>query len=224
MVKAVAVCTNHQKLVDGSPTGCWMEELAAPYYIFKAEGWSVDVASMKGGKVPMDPASMEGDFFTETAKKFAQENSSLLDNTPAVSALKSEEYDVVFFPGGHGPVFDGSLASDFITKSYAAGKILSSVCHGPAVFVQGAKNPEGKPLVSGKKVTGFSNSEEEAVGKTKLVPWLLEDKLKEQGGIYSKGADWSPYVVADGRLVTGQNPQSSEKMAHEVVRLVKASG
>eukprot|EP00891_Asterochloris_glomerata_P005516 jgi/Astpho2/5516/Aster-x1298 len=216
MVKAIAVCTNHQKLLDGTSTGCWMEELAAPYYIFKAEGWSVDVASMKaslpGGKVPMDPASMEGDFFTEAAKKFAQENSSLLDSTPAVSSLKPEEYDVVFFPGGHGPVFDGNLASDFVTKSYAAGKILCSVCHGPAVFVQGPKNPEGKPLVSGKKVTGFSNSEEAAVGKTKLVPWLLE------------GADWSPYVVADGRLVTGQNPQSSEKMAHEVVRLVKASG
>jgi putative intracellular protease/amidase len=218
MTKILMVLTSHDRLGDtGHKTGFWLEEFAAPYYILKDAGLDVTLASPKGGQPPLDPKSDDPASQTEAMRRFKDdpEAQAALARTVKLSSISPEDYDGVFYPGGHGPLWD--LAEDrdsiaLIEALYAAGKPVAAVCHGPAAF-RHAKAPDGAPLVRGKAVTGFADSEEAAVQLTKVVPFLVEDMLKQNGGKYSKAADWQPYAVSDGNLVTGQNPASSEPAA-----------
>jgi putative intracellular protease/amidase len=227
MAKVLMVLTSHDKLGDtGKPTGFWLEEFAAPYYVLKDAGADITVASPKGGAAPIDPKSDDPKAQTPAMKRFKgdPEGRRVLENTVKLSTVSADDYDAVFYPGGHGPLWD--LAEDknsiaLIERLYAAGKPVAAVCHGPAVF-RHAKAPDGTPLVKGKSVTGFTNSEEDAVGLTKVVPFLVEDALKANGGKFSKGADWADHVVADGNLITGQNPASSESTAKALLKKLKA--
>lgn len=220
--KILMVLTSHEQLGNtGRKTGFWLEEFAAPYYVFKDAGAAITVASPKGGKPPLDPKSDAPDSQTPATKRFGndKESQDVLANTVKLSTIKAGDYDAVFYPGGHGPLWD--LVDDrdsiaLIEVMFAAGKPVAAVCHGPAVL-RHTKAKDGTPLVSGKSVTGFTNSEEEAVGLTKVVPFLLEDVLKKSGGNYSKAADFQPHVVTDGNLITGQNPPSSEGAAKAVL-------
>lgn len=221
------VLTSHDKLGDtGKKTGFWLEEFAAPYYVFKDAGAKITLASPKGGQSPLDPKSDEPDAQTGATTRFKSDPDAQkeLANTVPLGDISDEDYDAVFYPGGHGPLWD--LATDrrsieLIENMYADGKVVAAVCHAPAALLN-ATAPDGGPLVRHKRVTGFTNSEEEAVQLTGIVPFLLEDALLENGGRYSKGADWKPYVVTEGSLVTGQNPASSEPAAEEVLRLLGA--
>jgi putative intracellular protease/amidase len=212
------VLTSHDRLGDtGKPTGLWLEEFATPYYIFRDEGVKVVLASPKGGRPPIDPRSEEPQAQTDSTRRFFKDKEAIeaFENTAQLSTINPGDYGAVFFPGGHGPLWD--LAEDpdsvkIIEALFAAGKPVGAVCHGPAAFRR-AKGPDGEPLIRGKSVTGFSNSEEAAVGLTKAVPFLVEDMLKENGGDYSNGENWQPYVRIEGNLVTGQNPKSSEGVA-----------
>lgn len=213
-MKVLMVLTSHDQLGDtGRKTGFWLEEFAAPYFTFRDAGAQIVLASPKGGQPPLDPKSNEPSFQTEYTHRFEadQEAVAQLANTVRLNSVRQEDFDTVFYPGGHGPMWD--LAEDkdsiaLIESFIGAGKPIALVCHAPAALrhVRGA---DGKPLVQGKQVTAFANSEEEAVGLTKVVPFLLEDELKSLGGIYSQGPDWSSYVRSDGQLITGQNPGSS---------------
>jgi putative intracellular protease/amidase len=220
--RILIVATSHDKLGNtNEPTGCWAEELAAPYYIFKDAGAHVDVVSIKGGKIPIDEASLGEGFVTDHVKRFLgdEELKQYVENSLSVKDVPGN-YDALFIPGGHGIVFDGPVDKNLTAlgeKFWAEGKIVSSVCHGPAALVS-MKAPDGTPIVKGKKVTGFSNAEEAAVGKTDKVPFLLEDKLKELGGLYEAGPNWHPKAVADGQLITGQNPASSAPVAELVLK------
>jgi putative intracellular protease/amidase len=213
-MKILMVMTSHDKLGNtGRKTGFWLEEFAAPYYTFKEAGAEMVLASPKGGQPPLDPKSNEPAFQTELTHRFDADpaTQAALANTVKLSSVSQEGFDTVFYPGGHGPMWD--LAEDphsirLIESFLAAGKPIALVCHAPGVLHR-ARAADGRPLVAGKKVTGFTNGEEEAVGLTKIVPFLVEDELKRLGGIYSKKDDWQPYVVTDGLLVTGQNPASS---------------
>lgn len=217
------VLTSHDQLGDtGKKTGFWLEEFAAPYYVFKDAGVQITLASPKGGQPPLDPKSDDPGAQTDATRRFKADADAqnVLANTVALASVRAEDFDAVFYPGGHGPLWD--LAEDaqsiaLIEKTFAAGKPLALVCHAPGVL-RHAKAPNGKPLVDGKKVTGFTNTEEEAVQLTKVVPFLVEDMLQANGGQYSKGADWAPYVLTDGNLITGQNPASSEQGAHAVLQ------
>ena len=217
------VLTSHDQLGDtGKKTGFWLEEFAAPYYVFKDAGVQITLASPKGGQPPLDPKSDDPGAQTDATRRFKADTDAqrVLANTVALASVRAEDFDAVFYPGGHGPLWD--LAEDaqsiaLIEKTFAAGKPLALVCHAPGVL-RHAKAPDGKPLVEGKKVTGFTNTEEEAVQLTKVVPFLVEDMLQANGGQYSKGADWAPYVLTDGNLITGQNPASSEQGAHAVLQ------
>jgi putative intracellular protease/amidase len=221
------VLTSHDKLGDtGKKTGFWLEEFAAPYYIFKDAGASITLASPQGGQPPLDPKSDEPDSQTEATRRFKDDPAAqkALANTVKLGSVSGDDFDTVFYPGGHGPLWD--LASDkdsirLIESMYAAGKLVTAVCHAPGVF-KDAKAADGSPLVKGKKVTGFTNTEEEAVQLTKVVPFLVEDVLKKNGGQYSKGADWAPYVVSDGNLITGQNPASSAPAAEAALKYLAA--
>jgi putative intracellular protease/amidase len=212
------VVTSNDRLGDtGKPTGLWLEEFATPYYLFRDEGVKVVLASPKGGKPPIDPRSEEPQAQTDSTKRFFKDKEAqqAFENTARLSTINPGDYGAVFYPGGHGPLWD--LAEDphsikIIEALFAADKPVGAVCHGPAVF-RHTKRPDGVPLVQGKSVTGFSNSEEAAVGLTEAVPFLVEDMLKQNGGNYSKGPDWQPYVSIDGNLVTGQNAKSSEGVA-----------
>lgn len=223
MKKVLIVLTSHDALGDtGEKTGFWLEEFAAPYYIFKDAGMHTVLASPKGGQPPLDPKSNEADFQTESTKRFEKdaEAKNELSNTHRLGSINIDDYDAVFYPGGHGPLWD--LAEDatsiaLIEKTLAADKPLGAVCHAPAIF-RHPKAADGKSIVNGKKVTGFSNSEEGAVGLTNIVPFLVEDMLKENGGTYQKGDDWTSFIVTDGSLVTGQNPASSEAVAAELIK------
>ncbi len=218
MKKILFVLTSHEELGDtGEKTGFWIEEFAAPYYFLKDKGTDITLVSPRGGQPPIDPKSAKPDAQTAATKRFNEDEATqqLLAHTGKLSSVDQADFDAVFYPGGHGPLWD--LAEDkdsvaLIESFYANGKPVSAVCHAPAVF-RHAKGADGKPLVNGKKVTGFSNSEEEAVGLTDVVPFLLEDMLREKGGHYSKGEDWGVYTVTDGLLITGQNPASSERVA-----------
>jgi putative intracellular protease/amidase len=222
-MKILMVLTSHGKLGDtGEPTGFWLEELAAPYYVFKDAGADVTLASPKGGQPPLDPKSNDPTFQTDDTRRFEADAKAIaaLATTRKLSEVSPGDFDAVFYPGGHGPLWD--LAEDpssigLIERTIAAGKPVAAVCHAPAVL-RHVKGPDGKPLVEGKTVTGFANSEEAAVGLTEIVPFLVEDMLRERGGTYSKGADWQPHVVADGLLITGQNPASSAEAARELVK------
>lgn len=221
--KILMVLTSHDQLGDtGKKTGFWLEEFAAPYYVFKDAGVQITLASPQGGQPPLDPKSDDPGAQTDATRRFKADADAqnVLANTVVLASVRAEDFDAVFYPGGHGPLWD--LAEDaqsiaLIEKTFAAGKPLALVCHAPGVL-RHAKAPDGKHLVDGKKVTGFTNSEEEAVQLTKVVPFLVEDMLQAASGHYSKGADWAPYVLTDGNLITGQNPASSEQGAHAVLQ------
>lgn len=222
-MKILMVLTSHDQLgTTGRKTGFWLEELAAPFYTFKDAGAHITLASPKGGNPPLDPKSNEPDFQTEQTHRFEADPDAMaqLAATVRLDSISQSDFDAVFYPGGHGPLWD--LAEDkdsiaLIEAFLAANKHVALVCHAPGVL-RHVKTPEGKPLVEGKKVTGFTNTEEEAVGLTNVVPFLVEDELIAKGGIYSKGADWSSYVVTDGLLITGQNPTSSAATAEQLIR------
>ena len=225
MAHILMVLTSHDQLGNtGKKTGFWLEEFAAPYYVFKDAGVQITLASPHGGQPPLDPKSDDESAQTDATRRFKAdaEAQKQLASTVPLSSVKAEDFDAVFYPGGHGPLWD--LAEDphsiaLIEKTFAAGKPLALVCHAPGVL-RHTKAPDGSPLVQGKKVTGFTNSEEDAVQLTKIVPFLVEDMLKANGGVYSKGPDWAPYVLTDGTLVTGQNPASSEQGAHALLKLL----
>ena len=221
------VLTSHDQLGDtGKKTGFWLEEFAAPYYVFKDAGAHITLASPKGGQPPLDPKSDEPDAQTDATRRFKADPAAqeALANTIPLANVLSHGFDAVFYPGGHGPLWD--LATDehsikLIETMYEDGKVVAAVCHAPAVLCN-ASALDGGPLVRHKRVTGFTNSEEEAVQLTNIVPFLVEDALLENGGRYSKGPDWQPYVVTEGSLVTGQNPASSAPAAEEVLHLLGA--
>jgi len=222
-MKVLMVLTSHDRLGDtGRKTGFWLEELAAPYYAFKDAGADITLASPQGGNPPLDPKSNEPDFQTELTHRFEadEEAKAQLASTVRLDSVSASDFDTVFYPGGHGPLWD--LAEDrhsiaLIENFIEAGKPVALVCHAPGVL-RHVKTAAGRPLVEGKKVTGFANSEEEGVGLTNIVPFLVEDELIAKGGLYSKGEDWGSYVVQDGLLITGQNPGSSAATAAQLLK------
>ncbi len=224
-MNVLMVLTSHDQLGNtGEKTGFWLEELAAPYYVFKDAGAKVVLASPLGGQPPLDPNSNQDDALTEATDRFEADAEAMaaLASTAKLADVSLEDFDAVFYPGGHGPLWD--LAEDptsiaLIENAIKAGTPVGTVCHAPGVL-RHVKGEDGKPLVSGKKVTGFTNTEEDAVGLTDVVPFLVEDMLKDNGGQYSKGGDWQSYVVTDGWLVTGQNPASSAAAAEALLKLM----
>jgi putative intracellular protease/amidase len=228
-MKILMVLTSHDQLGDtGRKTGFWLEELAAPYYTFKDAGVEIVLASPKGGQPPLDPKSNEPEFQTDLTRRFEADADAkaVLASTVRLNTVSQADFDSLFYPGGHGPMWD--LAEDpdsikLIESFAAAGKPFAIVCHSPGALHR-VHTPEGRPFVEGRKVTGFANSEEEAVGLTKVVPFLVEDELKRLGGIFSKGPDWQPYIVTDGKLITGQNPASSGPAAKALLEMLRAAG
>ncbi|KIC89085.1 dimethylallyltransferase [Flavihumibacter sp. ZG627] len=224
--KILFVLTSHDKLGNtGKPTGFWIEEFATPYYYFTDKGYEVVVATPNGGQAPIDPKSNEPSFQTEATKRYFKDapTQKVLASTQKLSAVKHNDFAAVFYPGGHGPMWD--LATDknsihLIQQFYASKKPVAFVCHGPAALVN-VKDNSGNYLVNGKKITSFCNTEEDAVQLTKIVPFPLESKLKERGAVYVKGSDWSSFAVEDGNLITGQNPQSSELVAEKLLGQIK---
>jgi len=217
-MKVLMVLTSHNQLgATGKLTGFWLEEFAAPYYVLAGAGVEITLASPNGGQPPLDPKSDEPAFQTEATIRFKQdkEAQAALANTLILQDVSANDYDAVFYPGGHGLMWD--LVEDrssitLLEKMYSSGKLIAAVCHASAVL-RNAKAPDGTPLVRGKAVTGFSNTEEAAVELTSVVPFLLEDALIAEGANYSKDLDWRPYAITDGSLITGQNPASSELVA-----------
>jgi putative intracellular protease/amidase len=214
IMKVLMVITSHDQLGNtGRKTGFWLEELAAPYFVFKDSGAEITLASPKGGRPPLDPKSNEPEFRTDLTRRFEKDVAAeaLLDKTVRLESVKQEDFDTVFYPGGHGPMWD--LAEDrnsikLIESFLAAGKPIAVVCHSTGAL-RHVKAPDGKLLVQGKEVTGFTDGEEEAVGLTKVVPFLVEDEMLKLGAVFSKKANWAVHVVSDGLLTTGQNPASS---------------
>ena len=226
-MKILMVLTSHDRLGDtGKKTGFWLEEFAAPYYVFKDAGAHITLASPNGGQPPLDPKSDEPDAQTADTDRFRKDAaaSAALAATRKLADVVNEPFDAVFYPGGHGPLWD--LAEDrdsiaLIEATYAANKPVVAVCHAPGVLKH-ARDPFGLPLVQGKAVTGFTNGEEAAVGLTDVVPFLVEDMLKANGGLYEKGDDWAVHVVTDHNLITGQNPASSKAAAQALLKLLAA--
>ncbi|APG64493.1 type 1 glutamine amidotransferase domain-containing protein [Tenacibaculum todarodis] len=220
------VLTSHDKLGDtGKKTGFWVEEFASPYYSLLDNGAKITIATPKGGAAPIDPSSDSPDAATEATERFNkdEETKVLIANTHKLSDINADNFDAVFYPGGHGPLWD--LANDktsiaLIEKFNTQEKLLAFVCHAPAAL-KDVKGTDGQPLVKGKKVTGFTNTEEDAVGLTSVVPFLVEDMLSKNGGIYSKKEDWAAYAIQDGNLITGQNPASSELVAEKLLGSLK---
>lgn len=217
-MRILMVLTSHDRLGNtGRKTGLWLEEFAAPYYVFRDAGSSVTLASPLGGQPPLDPKSDEPDAQTAATRRFKADVAAqaALATTGRLDAVYAANFDAVFYPGGHGPLWD--LAEDrasiaLVEAMLAAGKPVAAVCHAPGVL-RHVKDADGAPLVRGKAVTGFADSEEQAAGLTEIVPFLVEKMLRENGGHYSKASDWQPHVVVDGLLVTGQNPASSAPAA-----------
>jgi putative intracellular protease/amidase len=228
-MKVLIVLTSHDELGNtGHKTGFWLEELAAPYYRFKEAGWEITLASPKGGQPPLDPKSNEPGFQTDDTRRFEAdpEATKALANTVPLDSVSAGDFDTVFDPGGHGPLWDlaeDTVSARLIETTLRSGKPVGLVCHAPGVL-RHTVNEDGTPLVSGKKVTGFTNSEEEAVQLTDVVPFLVEDELTRLGGVYSKTGDWQPYVLKDGLLITGQNPASSAPAADALIELVNKGG
>jgi putative intracellular protease/amidase len=228
-MKVLVVLTSHDQLGDtGRPTGFWLEELAAPYYRLTAAGARITLASPKGGRPPLDPKSNEPASQTDDTRRFEAdpEATAALAATEVLSTVTVGDYDAVFYPGGHGPLWD--LAEDrdsiaLIQDTLRADRPVALVCHAPGVL-RHVVNPDGTPLVAGRDVTGFTNTEEVGVGLEKVVPFLVEDELTAKGGNYSKGEDWAPYVVRDGLLITGQNPASSAPAADALLALLSERG
>lgn len=225
-MKILLVLTSHDQLGNtGHKTGFWLEEFASPYYVFKDAGAQITLASPKGGQPPIDPKSDAPDAQTAATRRFAEdaEAQRLLATSLPLAQVRAEDFDALFYPGGHGPLWD--LAEDatsiaLIERFIALGKPVGAVCHAPGVL-RHVKAADGTPLVRGKRVTGFSNSEEEAVALTDVVPFLVEDMLKAHGGVYGRAADWHSHVEVDGLLVTGQNPASSDASAEALLTLVE---
>ncbi|ALD93424.1 Putative intracellular protease/amidase [Cupriavidus gilardii CR3] len=228
-MKLLIVLTSHDRLGDtGQKTGFWLEELAAPYYVFRDQGVDITLASPQGGQPPLDPKSSDPASQTDATRRFEAdaEARAALSSTRKLADVSIDDFDAVFYPGGHGPLWD--LAEDrhsitLIERAIAAGKPVAAVCHAPGVL-RHVKGPDGNPLVHGKAVTGFSNTEEAAVGLTDVVPFLVEDVLKANGSRYERAADWQPHAVTDGLLITGQNPASSEAVAHALLDAVAVRG
>lgn len=224
-MKILMILTSHDQLGNtGKKTGFWLEEFVAPYYVFKDAGAQITVASPHGGQPPLDPASDDPSAQTDATRRFKEDPAAqvVLASTQKLKDVSAADFDAVFYPGGHGPLWD--LAEDptsiaLLEAMLAAGKPVAAVCHAPGVL-RHVKSADGKPLVQGKSVTGFTNTEEEAVGLSEVVPFLVEDMLKKNGGNYSKGGDWQPYVVSDGLLITGQNPASSEPAAEALLKML----
>jgi putative intracellular protease/amidase len=224
-MKVLMVITSHDQLGNtGRKTGFWLEELAAPYFVFKDSGAEITLASPKGGRPPLDPKSNEPEFRTDLTVRFEKDvdAEAQLDKTVRLDSVKQESFDTVFYPGGHGPMWD--LVEDkssikLIESFLAAGKPIAIVCHSTGAL-RHVKTPDGKPLVEGKEVTGFTNGEEEAVGLTKVVPFLVEDEMLKLGAIFSKKANWAVHVVTDGLLTTGQNPHSSGSAAKTLLAML----
>ena len=224
-MKVLMVLTSHNQLGNtGKPTGFWLEEFAAPYYVFHDAGLKITLASPKGGQPPLDPKSDEPDAQTDDTRRFRHDSDAQqrLANTVKLDSVRADDFDAVFYPGGHGPLWD--LAEDkhsitLIEQFWAAGKPVAAVCHAPGVL-RNVTKPDGSPLVKGKRVTGFTNSEEDGVGLTAIVPFLVEDELKKAGGLFERTDDWGEYAVVDGHLVTGQNPASSAIAAEELLKLL----
>ena len=225
-MKIVMILTSHSELGNtGKKTGFWIEEFAAPYYVFIDAGASITIASPKGGQPPIDPSSDTAENQTQAVIRFKTDKSlqKILSETHLLSSISSDDYDAIFYPGGHGPLWDLTNDPDsikLIEHFWNSKKPIAAVCHAPSVLLN-AKNDEGTYLIKGKNVTGFTNSEEAAVGLTEVVPFLLENELKNKGGIYSKKEDWAAYIVKDGMLITGQNPASSEAAAKELLSILK---
>ncbi|WP_291968014.1 type 1 glutamine amidotransferase domain-containing protein [Maribacter sp.] len=225
-MKILFVLTSHDELGDtGKKTGFWVEEFAAPYYALLDKGAEITVATPKGGQAPIDPSSDTEDAQTKDTKRFKEDKEAqeIIANTKVLADVNANDFDAVFYPGGHGPLWD--LANDLtsvklIETFNEQEKPIAFVCHAPAALKR-VSGTDGNPLVKGKKVTGFTNSEEEAVQLTEIVPFLVEDMLQENGGIYSKKEDWAAYAVQDGNLITGQNPASSELVAEKLLAALK---
>jgi putative intracellular protease/amidase len=224
-MKVLFVLTSHDQLGNtGRKTGFWLEELAAPYYVFKDAGAEVTLASPKGGQPPLDPKSNEPNFQTDQTRRFESDPvaSAQLAATVRLDSIRQEDFDTVFYPGGHGPLWD--LAEDedsirLLESLIAASKPVALVCHAPGAL-RHVRTPAGRPLVEGKRVTGFANSEEEGVGLTEVVPFLVEDELKAKGGKFERTEDWGVFIVTDGLLTTGQNPASSSAAAEKLLENV----
>lgn len=225
-MKILMVLTSHSELGNtGKKTGFWIEEFAAPYYTFLDAGAIITIASPKGGQPPIDPSSDTPDNQTPATIRFKADKhlQNILAETMLLSDMSADDFDAVFYPGGHGPLWDLTNDADsikLIEHFWSSKKPVVTVCHAPAVLLH-VKDEADEPLVKGKNVTGFTNTEEDAVKLTEVVPFLLEDELKSKGGLYSKKEDWASYVVKDGMLITGQNPASSEEAAKELLKLLK---
>jgi len=224
-MKILMVLTSHSELGNtGRKTGFWVEEFAAPYYTLKDAGATISIASPKGGQPPIDPSSTEPANQTESTHRFDKDSAlrELLAHTKKLSEVSADDFDAVFYPGGHGPLWDLTNDKDsieLIENFWDDKKPVAAVCHAPSVFLH-VMDGTNLPLLKDKNVTGFTNTEEEAVGLTEVVPFLLEDELKSKGGIYSKKEDWASYVVTDGLLITGQNPASSKAAAEKLLELL----
>jgi putative intracellular protease/amidase len=225
-MKVLMVLTSHDQLGNtGRKTGFWLEELAAPYYVFKEAGAQITLTSPKGGRPPLDPKSNDPNFQTDITRRFEKDAAAedQLSKTVRLDGVRQDDYDTVFYPGGHGPMWD--IAEDknsikLIESFLAAGKYVALVCHAPGAL-RHVKTPQGKPLVEGKNVTGFTNGEEEEVGLTKVVPFLVEDELLRLGATFSKVKNWGVYTIVDGQLITGQNPASSGPAARVLIQTIK---
>ncbi|CAL65708.1 type 1 glutamine amidotransferase domain-containing protein [Christiangramia forsetii] len=225
-MKILFVLTSHDELGNtGNKTGFWIEEFANPYYKLLDKNVDITVATPKGGKAPIDPSSDTEDTQTEDTVRFKKDDAAqkVINNTEVLSKMNPKDFDAVFYPGGHGPLWDLSKDEDsikLIETFNKAKKPIGFVCHAPAAL-KNVKAENGEPLVKDKKVTGFTNTEEEAVQLTEVVPFLVEDMLKENGGIYSKAGDWEEYAIVDGNLITGQNPASSGMVAQKLFEMLK---
>lgn len=225
-MKVLMVLTSHDQLGDtGLKTGFWLEEFAAPYYVFKDAGAEVVLASPAGGQPPLDPKSELPDFQTDMTHRFNADPDArrALANTVKLETVSSKDFDAVFYPGGHGPLWDlaeSKTSVELIQSFERSGKPIGFVCHAPGAL-RHVKAADGAPLVKGRRVTGFTNGEEAAVELTDVVPFLIENEFKSLGGFYEKGPDWAPFVIEDGKLITGQNPASSEGVAKALVAQLK---
>jgi putative intracellular protease/amidase len=226
-MKILIVLTSHDQLGDtGKKTGFWLEEFVAPYYVLNDAGATITLASPKGGRPPLDPKSELPENQTELTKRFRIDTAAQaeLAHTKKLADVSADDFDAVFYPGGHGPMWDianNATSIALIEAFVKADKPVGAVCHAPSALIN-VRGKDGEYLIKSRRVTGFSDAEEEAVGLTAVVPFLLEDRLKERGGVYSKGANWAPYVQVDGKLVTGQNPASSGPAAEELLKLIRS--
>lgn len=221
-MKVLMVLTSHDQLGNtGKKTGFWLEEFAAPYYTFLDAGAEIVLASPAGGQPPLDPKSDLPEFQTELTHRFKADPAAQLRlaNTVKLDTIKQEDFDTVFYPGGHGPMWDlaeSPVSIRLIESFERAGKPIGFVCHAPGAL-RHVKAANGESLIKGRRVTGFTNGEEDAVELSDVVPFLIEDEFKALGGLYEKGPDWAPYIVTDGKLITGQNPGSSEGVAKALI-------